>query len=641
MGGTRYPWQWNGYHSPTTPRTAATPLIPNIDDCVSQNLTAGLLLAALPHLARLGLPAPTAATVLEVTGAGRSRAYEIRAALNDLLPTLLRPPGRPAAQPAPAADTGDLSRALLDYVFAHPGAVTTRGSRREYSPGFRAEVLGLAAAHDTLDRQQLADAVRIPKGTLEDWLMAPVPPPEPVAAPQADDDPIGTARTASLIAAWRGWSGGFATFCDHVRTHLDIPWGNTRIGTVLSVHADRRARRRPGRRPDEKALRSAFLTFFPGAQWAEDGSPITIDWNGERFTFNWELVVDTASAACVGADVRVTETSDAVVAAYKDAVGTTGAPPLALNTDNATENDGPGVTEALGSTAHIHTTLGRPQGDCHVEGTFGLFQQTAPPLVIVGDTPRKAAHAVLVLLLTVFMRTLNHRPRPGRSGNSRVQLYREACPTPEQIARAKAALAEIQTRQDRAERTRQARANPAARALLDAAFQARGWLDPERRVRDAIAGYPIDDVIAGVAIVEGKAKAGRLPPDVPPRYLLSIVRNIADEREGHAVAEALWRRRLEVRDHALTRLVAERDAVHGGTRERLHAFTDRALTATSNLQRIVWQDAIAAVIGATPQPEQKPLFDGVVRRVHSDYRITARDRADIVRDIAERIVHVA
>lgn len=616
-------------------------MIPNTELAVSPNLTAGLLLAALPRLVALGLPAPTATAVLEAAGAGRTRAYEVRATLEELLPTLLRDPGRPGAVPATPVDTTAITRAITDYLIAHPGAAALRGRRREYSDGFRAEALQQMARHPELDRTQVAEAIRIPRATLDDWLAGPAIPPEPVPAPPADDDPIGTARIASLIDAWRQWSGGFAAFCVHVRGHLDIPWGNTRVGTVLRVHASRRPRMRPGRRPDEKALRGAFLAFFPGAQWSEDGSPITIDWLGERFTFNWELVVDTASAACVGADVRITEDSAAVVAAFRDAVATTGAPPLALNTDNATENDGPGVAEALGDTAHIHTTLGRPQGDCHVEGAFGLFQQTAPPLVIVGDTPQKAARNTLDLLLTIFMRTLNHRPRQSRGGKSRVQLYREADPTPEQIAAAKAALAEIQKRNDRTEKTRRARANPAVRALLDALFDACAWLDPDRRVRDAIAGYPIDDVIAGVAIFEAKAETGRLVEGVGPRYLLAIVRNVADEREGRAVAEALWRRRLEVRDQVLIRLVAERDSIPGDTREKLQAFIDRAVKADSNLQRAVWQDAIAENIRAAHPHQQKTLFEHVVRSVHAAYRITPRERANLVRDIAERIIPVA
>lgn len=631
-------WQRTVTTQPTPKRTAATPLIPNTDPAVSPNLTAGLLLAALPYLVELGLPAPTTTAVLEATGAGRTRAYELRAALEELLPTLLREPGRPGAVPATPVDTTAITCAITDYLIAHPGAAATRGSRREYSDGFRAEALEQMARHPELDRAQVAEAIRIPRATLDDWLAAATPAAETANEPRKDEDPIATGRIATLLHAWRRWDGGFAAFGAHVREQLDIPWGDTRIGKVLSVHSNRRPRKRPGRRPDEKALRSAFLSFFPGAQWTLDGSPITITWCGEPFTFNWELVVDTASAACVGADVRPTENTAAVIAAYQDAVTTAGDPPLALNTDNATENDGPGMAEALGDTLHIRATKGRPQNDCHAEGGFGLFQNSAPPLVVQGDTPRQRAHAVLVLLLTIWMRALNHRPRKTCGGRSRVDLYQNAHVTPEQVDDAKKALAAIHRRHDQADRTRNARLHPTARALLDAFFEDRGWDDPLRRIRDAIAGYPIDAIIGATAIFEGKDASGRLPEDVGPRYLLGITRNLADEREGAAIAEALWRRRLDARDHILARLVADRDAVEGHVRSKLDTFTQNVLGATSTLQRMLWQDAIAQAIRAEHLGDQKAHFDRLTRTVHAAYRIRQRERLAIVRGIAERIV---
>ncbi len=633
----------DGYQAKTPPsKTAASPVIPNTDVAVSPNLIAGLLLAALPHLARLGLLGPTATAVLDATGAGRTGAYLARAAVEALLPTLQRPPGRPPVAAEAVPDTRGITEATLDYLMAHPGAVTARGSRQVYSDGFRAHALHQAAAQPDLDRRTLAAALRLPTATLDDWLAAAAPAAEPPkdAPPPTPEDPVVTARTATLLEAWSRWEGGLAAFGDFARAQLEIPWGDTRIATALAIHSRRRAKTRPGRRPDESALRGAFRTFFPGAQWSEDGSLITIDWCGQRFTFNLELVVDTASAACVGADVRDTEDTAAVIAAFQDAVSTTGAPPLALNTDNATENDGPGMAEALGDTRHIHATLGRPQNDAHVEGAFGLFQQAAPPLVITGHSPRQLAKAVLVLLITVWGRTLNHRPRASHQGKSRVDLYRAPGPTPEQIRQAKDQVAEIQRRHDQAAQTRRTRTNTTTRALLDDVFRTRGWDDPDARLRAAIAGYPIDAVLAAIAIVEAKAARKTLLADAGPRYLLAVARNIANEREGAAIADALWRRRLDAKDHILARLIAQRDGLSGDIQERLQALTERALTAPSTLARIVYQDAIADAITRQPHNQQKTHFDAVTRTVCAAYRLHPRLRQAIVRDIAERIIPI-
>lgn len=618
--------------------TAAVPVVPESEvPVLSPILSAGLLLAALPHLARFGFPAPPVTAVLDATRAGRTRGYAVRAALNAVLPTLQARRGRPLAERAAPTDTGAITRATLDYLIAHPGAVTELGSRREYSDGFRAHVLEQVALYPGRDRTDLAEAVRVPRATLDDWCVTPAQSPRAARTDPAPD-PAATERIATVIEAWRRWQGGFSAFAAVVRTQLAIPWGDTRISKALALYTHRRARGRPGRRPDEKALRGAFLTFFPGAQWTEDGSPITIDWFGQPFTFNVELVVDTESDAVVGADIRDTENTPAVIAAYQDAVRTTGKPPIALSTDNATENDGPGIAETLGETLHIHASPARPQNDCHAEGAFGLFRQVTPPLVVSGKTARDAARSAITLLMTLWMRTLNHRPRTSRRGKTRVQLYTEADPTPEQIAAARTALADIERRHGQAEQTKRLRANPAVRALLDAFFDDHAWEDPLRRVKDAIAGYPVDAVIEATAIFEGKAGAGTLPPGADARYLLGIARNLTTEREGRAIAEALWRRRLAVQDDALIRLIAERDRVTGDTSTRIRAFTDRAILADSALQRTVWIDATADAIRGESKEDRKPHFDRVTRVVYAAYRLSPTDRLALVRELAARII---
>jgi nucleoside-diphosphate kinase len=78
---------------------------------------------------------------------------------------------------------------------------------------------------------------------------------------------------------------------------------------------------------------------------------------------------------------------------------------------------------------------------------------------------------------------------------------------------------------------------------------------------DAIARYPYNAVVAGIATFEGKRDAGTLPPDAGPRYLLGIVRHISERDEGLAIAEHLWRLRRATHDAALTRLDTARRAV--------------------------------------------------------------------------------
>ena len=52
---------------------------------------------------------------------------------------------------------------------------------------------------------------------------------------------------------------------------------------------------------------------------------------------------------------------------------------------------------------------------------------------------------------------------------------------------------------------------------------------------------------------------GTLPPGVDARYLLGIIQNLGNEREGVAIAEELLRARLDARDRMLAPLVDARE----------------------------------------------------------------------------------
>ncbi len=52
-------------------------------------------------------------------------------------------------------------------------------------------------------------------------------------------------------------------------------------------------------------------------------------------------------------------------------------------------------------------------------------------------------------------------------------------------------------------------------ARLDKAFARLGLGDPESHLRIAIASWPLAAVVEGIAVFEGKKKAGTLPEDEP------------------------------------------------------------------------------------------------------------------------------
>lgn len=614
---------------------------------------AAVLLLARSIAERHELPCPSAAAILAATGASKSRAYELVAKLAAVLPTLVRAPGRPA-RPSLSLDTAaldehtELTRAALAYVMAHPGCVDRGAERNRYSDGFRRFVLDLHEQHPSVSLDVFAVAISVPLGTLKDWLRNPLDstedeePHEPTAA--MSQDMRGT-HIQTVIDAWSRWSGLFLDFCDHVRRDLHVPFGRDLVGRILEVDGRRKPARRAGRQSqDEAALRGAFRTFFPGAQWVGDGMQVPVVVDDQRFVFNVELNVDAYAGAFVGAVVSETEDSAAVIDAFTAGVTTTGAPPLALLLDNKPSNHTPDIDAALEKTIRIRATVNRPQNKAHVEGAFGLFSQVLPPLVLDSHSgAHDLARSLLDIVVGTWARTTNHRPRKDRDGRSRIDLYTDT-PTDEHIEQARRELREIAERQERARQTLLARRAPEVLALLDEYFERLGLLDPERHFRSVIAGYPRSAIVDGLAIFHAKRDANTLPNEADARYLLGIVKNVAAKTEGEYLAEYLYKYRMEAQQRFLTPLREEREALRQepDVARVLSTCVDNALDTPSNLERSFWLDAVVETLREIPadDDQRQRRFLYAAQRIEATFAVTPRERHDAVRYVADRLVPV-
>jgi len=611
---------------------------------------AALLLLTRSAAERVGLPSPKAGEILKATGASRSRAYELMAELATLLPTLVRAPGRPARPSLPSTTAGDseLTRAALMYVMAHPGCVDRGAERNRYSDGFRRFALELREEHASVALDVFACAVGVPLGTLKDWLRH-----SPRAANANDEPQSSTAaipydtqglHIQTVLDAWSRWSGSFVDFCEHVQRDLRVPFGRDFVRRILEVEGYRKPARRAGRQSqDDAALRGSFRTFFPGAQWVGDGMQVPVVVDGQRFVFNVELDVDTYTGAFVGAVVSDNEDSATVVDAFRAGVSTTGAPPLALLLDNKPSNHTPDVDAALGETIRIRATVSRPQNKAHVEGAFGLFSQVLPPLVLDSHGGvRDLARTLVDIVVGTWARTTNHRPRKDRDGRSRVDLYGHT-PTAEQIARARSELRDLADRQERARQTLLARRRPEVLALLDDYFERIGLLDPERHFRVVIAGYPKNAIVDGLAIFDGKRQASTLPDGADARYLLGIVKNVAEKTEGEHIAERLYEFRMDAQKRFLAPLREELEALRAepDVPRVLHTCIDNALETPSNLERSFWLDAVVETLrDINDENERKRRFRFAAQRIEATFAVTARERHDAVRYVADRLIPV-
>ena len=607
---------------------------------------AALLLLARRLCEHLGLPAPDVTQILTATNASRSAAYALMSALVDVIPTFARPRGRPrkAVVDGDVGEDAALTNAAYAYVLSHPGSVHA-GTRTRYSDGFRRFIVELRSEHDAVDVEAFARAVHVPLGTLKDWLRCPL---SLANKPAQDDEPAQEmsdekmARIQTVLSAYETWHGNFVDFCDHVQDDLRVPYGIAFIRRILEVNGRRDVQRRGRDTKDEVALRGTFQTFFPGAQWVGDGMQVPVVVDGERFVVNLELDVDAHTAALVGASVRDEEDSAAVIEAFDDGVTTTGAAPEALLLDNKPCNHTPDVEDILDDTLLIRATPQRAQNKAHVEGAFGLFSQVLPELVI--DTTAQLseiARAIVTLVVITWARTTNHRPRNSRGGHSRVELHSEE-PTAEQVEQARQHLREIAERQERARRTLEDRRRPDVLALLDEHFERLGLLDPKRNIRIAIAGYPADAIVDGIAIFEAKRGAGTLPDGVDARYLLGIVKNVAAKCEGEHLARAMLEFRLDAADRMLQPLVDAAAAICADqdTDAVCAQCVDRALDDVGPLERAFWLRVLVDVIRDLPDDERQRRFLVVSRRIYATFTVAPRDRQDALRVLADRIVPI-
>lgn len=649
----------------------------------------------------------TVADALRLAGAGKSQAYEMLHRLQALLPTVIGKPGRPEAQASAHGNLLAVAVAVRAYIQAHPGAACGAGRRCTYSDDFRRFIVGLIAPGQPAEQMSIAELAStsgVPRGTLKAWLRprqadvenldapsSPGPIDMGVITPQhavvgvasapaellsADDtdvkpaaDEVGAKAVPAAVAAavpadtadgsvadtirgthlkqiaalWKSWRGPFQAFCKMLRTEQRMPYGDTFVGDFLqSVGLRQRRMQRPVEAPWSS---DTFRTLFPGAQWLGDGTSITVRWAGEVFVFNVEALHDVGSDAATGFRISDSEDEEALRLAYSMGLETTvGVPPLCLTLDNRPSNHSPGALESVPGTIVLAATPGRGQAKAPLEGSFGLFQQAMPPLVMDDNTQREMARCFLEVVMTAWYRGRNGKPRKRLRGRTPAEAYLRACPTQEELDGALAWIHELQRRQELARRTRQARRDPVRIQLLTDVLADLGIPDPERRLAVNLAYYSREAIVRGLATFRNKLERGALPPDVDAgRYLGGIIRQLDTQLELEGLSVHLLQQRIRLRDITLAPLTREADRLRATVpaADLPQVFVDRALDAEWAVDYRFWAQAAAEALSTFHPQQRAVLYQPLCRRVAATFKTDRERREDLIDRLAQALARAA
>jgi transposase InsO family protein len=660
--------------------------LPDPAPSLKPSVNAAVLLLARDVLRDTDTAPPwTAAQIVSLTGASRSQAYAMRERLLSSCAALHERPGRPERQPPSDRIIEDVLRAVRDYLFEHAGAVSLRDDRTRYSDGFTAFVVGLVAPGalaEGLAVAQLADATGVPHGTLKSWMWLPSSstpgedqgcptPHEPGTASDVtssdgdgssttdEDDGAGTAPTtdedfdpaslaidpdvATILFEYPRWCGDFTSFVEHLRKHHRLRHGMTFVSTVLQAVGLRRPKPRGGPKMAPWS-RDTFRRLFPGAQWLGDGTELAITVAGQPCVFNLEAVLDVHTNAVTGIDVSDVENAQALLAAFGHGIDTTGAPPMALSVDNKPCNHSPLVHDSIAPTDVVASTPARGQAKAPLEGAFGLFEQTAPPLLVDGDTPRELARSMLALVVTVWAWARNGRPRRRLGGRSPASVYLTHRATPQEVQQARLWIAELKRRAEQCRDTAERRADPVRRQLIRETLQRHGIDDPGENLELAIASFGMEAILRGIATFDAKIACGTLPPGADPgRYFGGIVRETDARLELERIADSLLALRLRHRELTLNPFeqILETLRTQHDPAALPAVLVGRALDARANIDARFFTHAAADALIALPPEQRTRILPTLLRLVYGRFRAPKQRRADIIAALTDAATVIA
>jgi hypothetical protein len=454
-------------------------------------------------------------------------------------------------------------------------------------------------------------------------------PPGRVVPPLADS---ATTECRTLVEDYARWEGSLRDFLHYEAQRLRLaPHAIRRVLAITGMIASK-----PHRAP---RYRGSTERQRPGDILVTDGKALQVvsAASGEISHYNWQGIVDQATACHTAVVITESECAQGVQCAYELSSAFLGRAPAALVHDNKPIHGEAALREAIEPhTAMIAATPGRPENKAVIEGEFGKYEQAVGALHLDDSSMENLKHSAVSEVIRAYTAGINQAGRAEFEGRSRLQVLRESCADPQ------VDLAFIE--QLRAGHHHQGRSDPLpsqalARQILDAGF-ARFALegnDAQGKLRAWLSSrYTPAAIRQGLSIFGSERAKGRLRKKTAHRYLVKLIQSRQEELDLHAqevwllefakVERGAWLRELE-QDYDLLKTECSQavDLDH----DLAFRLSEKAVFGGLPLARAFWEAKLRNLL-----VQQWQRFEAVRRHIKRLYEAPGNDRFHLISLIA-------
>ncbi len=551
----------------------------------------------------LPLTGPLSAICKNV-GVNRTQVYERKKQLEKILAGLeLAEPGRPSVQVVDADDNQDrdLCEKVLRYRLEYPGAVVLHDSgRATYSNGFIRFTLELLDEHEG-SPEKFCQQIEVPYSTLRVWIKKDVNQPfvRQLDRPVPDIPASASDDCRRIVEDYEAWQGSTRDFFKYEAARMHI--GPALIRRVLVICG-----MLPTRSIKAPRYRGSTAKCQPGSILVTDGKELGVQCTGtgERMVFNWQGIVDQATACHTAVVITGTECAAGVRKAFDDSSAFLGQEPQALIHDNKPiHNDRELRKHIEKTTKMIPATPGTPENKAVIEGEFGKFEQAVGTIFLDDSNSSVFIESAIHEICRAYIAGLNHAGRAEFNGKSREQVLREYCPDPEKD---REFIEQLHADHTEPNRVDVLPTTEVSRALLDEGFtqfdlQSR---DPEGQIRQWLAKrYTPEAIRQALAIFGTEWNKGRLRNKMAHRYLVKLIQNCQEEIDLRMQEELLRKYAQKERQGWIQELESEyrqlKKECDGNSPNKNFCFClgEKAVFGGLALQRSFWEDKLKHMLG--------------------------------------------